>query len=365
MNNAHDAISLDSIRPEVRARSSYPRFEIDHVQHRLQWNENPTEFPEKIKQEILRRLSDLKWSDYPQFQPYALMDQIAALNNIGSDQVVISNGSSSLLRTIFWATIQTGDAVVVPSPTFLQYNMLTEVCGGTYHDIPFVEHDAGFALPTDQLIDLAQTKQAKLLVICAPANPTGTVIPAADIERIAAECGCLLVLDEAYAHFSRQDLAPLLAKYNNLILVRTMSKAFAMAGVRSAYLLASPELATEFNKLMGAFPLDHFSTVATQVALENLDYISQSTNDLIAERNRLTEALDEIPGTKVYPSGTNFILVRVGDQANALTDKLLQDHSLLISNMASYPQLAGCVRISVGTRIQNELVVAEMGKFLE
>lgn len=365
---------IDHIRDQVRARKPYPRFDLDHVAHRLQWNENPIEFPEEIKQEILLRLGSRKWSDYPQFQPYSLMQSLASVHNLGADQVVISNGSSALLRTIFWATIEagdngSGDAVVVPSPTFLQYKNFTKVCGGRYVDIPFKGLDDlanvdRFTLPTDQLIEQAQTQRAKLIVLCAPANPTGTVIPVGEIERIAAACDGLLVLDEAYAHFSHQDLSPLLAKHDNLIIVRTLSKAFAMAGVRCGYLMASPELVTEFNKLIGVFPLDHFSFAATEVALENLDYIARATDELIAERDRLAEALDELPQVKVFPSGTNFILLHVGDRAQELTASLLETHGMMISNLASYPQLAGCVRVSVGTRDQNALLVEEMGKFL-
>lgn len=359
---------VDHIRAQVRSRNAYPRFNFDHIEHRLQWNENPTEFPDKIKQEILLRLGSRKWSDYPQFQPYSLMESLAAVHNLGADQVVLANGSSSLLRTIFWATIDAGDAVVVPSPTFLQYKMLAEVCGGRYVDVPFegvedLANASGFTLPVDALIEQAQTQRAKLVVLCAPANPTGTVIPVAEIERIAAACEGLLVLDEAYAHFCHQDLSSLLAKYDNLIIVRTLSKAFAMAGVRCGYMMASPELTTEFNKLIGAFPLDHFSFAATEVALENLDYIAQATDDLIAERDRLSEALDEFPQVRVFPSGTNFVLVHVGDRAKALADAVLDKQNMMINKLDPYPQLAGCVRISVGTRDQNDLLLGAMGAF--
>ncbi len=356
----NDFSPTDFILPAVRTQKARGRWTITDVDHRLQWNEHPFDIPAEMRAEILRRLDERQWSIYPEFRPYTIIDKLADFCNLSSDQIVVMPSSSALIRLIISAVVSTDDPVVIATPTFGQYQGVVATNGGLIHRVPLMEKE-GFALPVDALITAAHENKAKMVIVCAPNNPTGTIYAQEDVARIAADCGCLLLVDEAYAQFGNSDMSTLLQQHHNVILTRTFSKAFAMAGVRLGYGIASPAIATELGKLVPSFPLDHFGEIAAQVVLENPSYMQEYTRQIVAERNRLAEAIDQMEDATVFPSGTNFLLVRMGDASSGRPAKLVQHlkdkHRLLINELNGYPELAGCVRISVGTPEQNDMVL--------
>lgn len=347
---------LEFIRPETRAIPPVGEYNVSAFQHQMQWNENPFDLPAELKNAILQHLAERPWSRYSGFRPYELIRRTAQYHGVDPTQVVVGSGSSDVIRVALSAILGPGDAMVVPSPTFMMYHRYCRLQGAEVLSVP-LSAEAGFALPTDDIILKARTNQAKLVVICSPNNPTGTIYSTDELRRVVDECGCLVLIDEAYAQFCDQDLTALLEEFDNLILVRTFSKAFAMAGVRLGYGLTSAPLATELQKLFNSFTLNVFSEAAAFAVLEHPEYLQEFTQKLVAERNRMAEALDEIPGLSAYPSGTNFLLVKLDRPPEPLLDHLQTEHSILISDMSSYPQLANHVRISVGAPEQNELLV--------
>ena len=194
------------------------------------------------------------------------------------------------------------------------------------------------------------------MAVCAPNNPTGTVYSPADLRRLALGCPGLLLVDEAYAEFCDQDLTDLLP-LGNVVLLRTFSKLYAMAGVRVGYALTSPALAAEFQKVITDFPLSIFSELAAQVALDHHARFMAQRDQIVAERERMAAALSSTPGLHVFPSGTNFLLVQISRPKAGLMRHLQEEHSILVSDLADYPGLHNCVRVSVGTPAQNDLVV--------
>ena len=355
---------LDFIRPQVRERPSYPAFKLDAIKHRMHWNEHPFDLPAELKAEILAKLVDVPWSHYTEFRPTLLEGHIARHHGLDADNVVVTPSSSVLIRQALSAILDPGDTMVYPAPAFLQYRSQAALLNAIPHEVTMTAAD-GFALPVDAVIAAAREQKAKLVIVCAPNNPTGTVYSMADLKRIVAESGCLVLIDEAYAHFSYQDLTPLLAEHENVILARTFSKAFAMAGVRVGYGLTSPTLAAEIRKLATAFPVNVFTEVAVATVLENPHYVDEYTKTIVAERQKMAEMLDDMPGMRVFPSGTNFLLIQMEHDKKALVAHLRNEHSLLIGNMQAYPQLGDCIRISIGTPEQNELVVHAIGAYIQ
>lgn len=353
---SNESSVLEFIRPETRAIPPVGEYDMSGFQHQMQWNENPFDLPAELKAAVLQHLAERPWSRYSGFRPYELIRRTAQFHGVDPAQVVVGNGSSDVLRVALSAILGPGDAMVVPSPTFMVYHRYCRFQGAEVLAVP-LSMEEGFALPTDDIILKARTNQAKLVVICAPNNPTGTVYAADELRRVVEECGCLVLIDEAYAQFCNQDLTSLLDDFENLILVRTFSKAFAMAGVRLGYALTSAPLATQFQKLFNSFTLSVFSEATALAVLEHPAYVETFTQQLVAERERMAEALDELPGAHVYPSGTNFLLVKLDRSPEALLDYLKSEHSMLISDMSSYPQLSNHVRISIGAPEQNELLV--------
>jgi len=347
---------LDTIRAGLRASSPIGRGKVDESLHRLQWNESPQDFPAELKEEVLQRLAAMSWSHYPVGgRPWPLIDALAAQMGVAPEQVVVSEGSADLIRVVMAATLHPGDGMVMPSPTFLLYRQNARLHEATIAEIPLCAAD-GFALPVDALIDAARRHNARLVTLCAPNNPTGTVYAEADLRRLAASIPSLLVIDEAYAEFCDQDLTGLLA-LGNVILLRTFSKFYAMAGVRVGYALASPALAAELQKVVTVFPLSVFSEIAALVALEQRERFLPIRDLVVAERKRMAAALAALPGVTVYPSGTNFLLIQLERPKQELLHHLQQQHRVLLSDMAAYPDLTNCVRVSMGTPEQNDLVI--------
>ncbi|HRA65126.1 MAG TPA: histidinol-phosphate transaminase [Caldilinea sp.] len=355
---------FDVIRSGVKAASPIGRSLVNEALHRLQWNESPEDFPADLKEEVLQRLAVLPWSRYPVGgRPWLLIDALAAHFKLAPEQVVVSEGSADLIKAIMAATLRPGDVVVMPAPTFLLYRQNARLHEAALVKIPLTAEN-GYALPVTELAAAAQESQARLVVLCAPNNPTGTVYAESDLRRLAQATPGLLVIDEAYAEFCDQDLTGLL-ELGNVILLRTFSKFYAMAGVRVGYALTSPALAAELQKVITVFPLSTFSEVAALVALKHRDRFLAIRDRVVDERERLAAALAALPGVRIFPSGANFVLVQLSRPKAELLHHLHHQHRLLISDMAAYPELVNCVRISVGAPVQNDRVIQGFSETLQ
>ncbi len=352
--------ATEYINAAIRALPGSPVHRVDSSLHRLQWNENPFDFPEDLKEEVLQRLATTPWSRYPLgLRAYDLMDALGCFHGLAADSVVVGNGSSDLLRIVLSAALAPGDHMVTITPTFGAYRRHALMLGATVHEVA-LDPDRDFALPVDGLIAQAAEYRAKLVVVCAPNNPTGTVYSLTDLRRIAAECDALLMIDEAYAEFCRQDFHPLLAEHANVVAVHTFSKAFGLAGARIGYALAAPPVAAELQKLATVFTLSPFSEAAAITALSHIDRFQGVVRRVVAERERMAAALAALPGVRVFPSGTNFLLVRMGCPAKDAQAHLLSAHHTLVSEMGGYPGYENYLRISVGSQEENALVIAAL-----
>lgn len=354
-------MSSDLIKPGVRSLSPVGRHLVDPQLHRLQWNENPFDFPQDLKEEVLQRLAQAEWARYPRgVRPWALIDRLAQHYAVDRKQIVVSEGSADLIKVIMASVVHPGDGVVMPAPTFLLYRQNAAMHQASVAEVELDPGD-GWALPVTRFVEQSRQVNARLNVLCAPNNPTGAAYGIDDLRRVAAECRGLVLIDEAYAEFCDQELTPLL-ELGNVVLLRTFSKVYAMAGVRVGYLLTSPALAAEFQKAVTVFPLSVFSEIVAEVALDHHDRFLVLRDAIVAERERVAAALEQVPGLQVYPSSTNFLLVQLHRPKQPLLDDLQANHGVLISDLAAYPELKDCVRISIGTPAQNDLVVRGFGE---
>jgi histidinol-phosphate aminotransferase len=352
------------ISPHVRNQPGFPAFRINTAARRLQWNENPFDFPAELKEEVLQRLAKAQWSRYPVgFRALDLMDAVAKAYSLSSDMVVIGNGSSDILRIAITAVLLPGDHMVVPSPTFGSYKRHAHLLGATAHEIA-LDPDRDFPLPVDEILTTASDHAAKLIVLCAPNNPTGTAYATEQLERVVGESDALVLIDEAYAEFSGQNLCALLGKYDNLVLARTFSKAYGMAGVRVGYGLTTPAIAAELQKLVTTFTLSPFSEATAVVALENKETFRPAVEQIVAERQRLAAGLAELPGVRVFPSATNFVLCRIPQPAAQANAFLAQRHNVLVSDLRGQPGYEDYIRISVGASEDNNAVLEGLREYL-
>ena len=339
------------------------RFTVADVTHRMQWNENPYGYPDDLKEEVMQRMVNRDWGHYPNgLRPFDLIDGLAERFDLPADMVVVSGGSASMIRLVMSAILDPGDHMTLLSPTFLIYRRNAGLLGAQVHEVAARSED-DFALPVEEIVVRARTNEAKLVALCAPNNPTGTVYSIDQIRHVVEESGCLVLVDEAYAEFSGQDMCALLDEFENVILLRTFSKAFAMAGLRVGYALAPSGLARELDKNVDPFPVSTLSETAALVALENFDRFMGNVERIVDERERLSAALAVLPGIHLYSSGTNFLLVQFERSPQPVVEELAREHGIAISDVAAYPELPNTVRITVGRPEANDAVIDTVAAF--
>src|SRR4051794_4636566 len=175
------------IRPHLRSQPSMGVHKVDADLHRLQWNENPFDFPADLKEEVLQRLARVSWSRYPLgLRAYDVIEAVAKSTELSADQVIVGNGSGDILRIVISAILQPGDHMLTLSPTFNSYGNHARQAGAEVHTIA-LDPMQNFALPVERILEEAKQHNAKLIVICAPNNPTGTIFPKEQLHKIVME----------------------------------------------------------------------------------------------------------------------------------------------------------------------------------
>ncbi|MDQ7064967.1 MAG: histidinol-phosphate transaminase [candidate division KSB1 bacterium] len=343
------------IKPEVLAIAGYHLAKHEYVV-KLDQNENPFGVPEPLREEILRRLRARDWSRYPDFQMQRLTERIAAYAGALTERVVVGNGSNSLIQALFWVVLAPGDRMIVTEPTFSLYAQFARMLGAEVRTCRLQPET--FALPLEALRREIREPRAKMLVLCSPNNPTGNQFSLTDIETLISEFDGLVVLDEAYREFSEQDALALLERYENLLLLRTFSKAFALAGLRIGYLLGAPALCEQVKKARVPYSVNLMAETAAEVCLDHLDILQQQIRDIIRLRQELLEALAPLKRVRAYPSDANFVLIRT-DEPRRLFQFLLED-GILVRDVTGYPMLKQCLRISVGTESENQRLLRRL-----
>jgi histidinol-phosphate aminotransferase len=358
---ADSADGLALIKPAVRSQAAYTLVS-PRALRKLNQNECPYDLPVELKREVLAEIAGLSWQRYPEFSPPALLERLAERYGWVPEGILVGNGSNELIQATLSVTLGPGAGVIAPSPTFALYRLLTNVLEGRYLPVglgPEFEYDV------DRLIDAAVREQARVVILNSPNNPTGSALPNGAVERVLAETKALVVCDEAYQDFGGPSAISLLARSSRLVVLRTFSKAFGMAGLRFGLALAHPDVARELAK--GKLPYNvNVVTLATAgMALRHAAAFEARTREIIATRDRFVQRLEAAPGLKVFPSSANFVLIRfLALPAREVYRRLLEEHGILVRDVSSGPELADCLRISIGTPEDMDTVALALGEIL-
>lgn len=321
-----------------------------HADIKLNQNESPYDFPETLKDEILRRFRNQAWSRYPDFVPEGLRQGLADFAGWKPEGILVGNGSNELLLASLLVLVRERSVVAVPSPTFTVYGLVSRILGGRVLAIPM---NGDMSYNAEEIVARAGEAEAKVLILCNPNNPTGSVLEERDIELVLERFSGYTLLDEAYYEFCGRTGLRYLPSHPRLIITRTFSKAMGMAGLRVGYMMAHPDLVTQIAKAKLPYSVNQFSILAAQVALENLELFRPAIDAILSERARVGSALRGIPGVKVYPTGANFFLFEVACPPRELFD-LLQGRGVLVRDVSSYPMISQCLRVSIGTPEEND-----------
>ncbi len=349
------------IRPEIRALKAY------HVPEsagmvKLDAMENPYGWPEELKREWCEALKTVALNRYPDPAANALRARLKETYNVPAGmELMLGNGSDELIQIILMALARPGATVLAPVPTFVMYEMTATLAGMKFIGVPLAPD---FALDTEAMLEDIGHHQPAVVFLAWPNNPTGNLFDAAAVEEIVRRTQGLVVVDEAYHAFCQQSFMDRLGLYDNLLVMRTLSKQ-GLAGLRLGVLAGDPRWLAEFDKARLPYNIGSLTQASAEFALKHRDVLDGQAARIRADREILFADLDDLPGLHVWPSSANFILFRVEGRPAGEVFAALKGQGILIKNLdGSHPALAGCLRVTVGTPEENARLLAALKQTL-
>jgi histidinol-phosphate aminotransferase len=344
------------VRAHVRAMAGYvpgeqPR--ADEPVIKLNTNENPYGPSPRVLEAVRQALTPERLRRYPDPLGTSFRQTAARVHGIDPESVLIGNGSDDVLTVVTRAFVHEGGLVVSPSPSYVLYRTLAEIQGARFHTVPFT---ADWKLP-----DPWPLPRASLTLVANPNSPSGTAVPARDLGRLADQLEGPLVIDEAYVDFAEAH-ALHLARRPNVIVTRSFSKSYALAGIRFGYGVADPALVRELLKVKDSYNCDALSLAAAEAALADEEGLRACTARVLAGRDRLTQGLRGL-GFSVCPSQGNFVWARRDDRPVKPLYEELKRKRILVRYM-SYEGYGDGLRVSVGTEEEITRLLEELGDSL-
>ena len=352
---------LDLIRPAVRNESEYVVGAPPTADVKLNQNESPFDLPEELKEELLDVYDEVEFNRYPTEQPDRLRHALAEHDDVPPESIIVGNGSNEITYTFGLAFLETGSPVVLPRPMFSLYGKVARLQNADLTEVP-PRDDLSF--DTNGLVEAVRETEARLTVLATPNNPTGQAMPLDEVERVATAAPGIVVVDEAYVEFNSEPSAvELIDEHPNVIVLRTLSKAFGLAGLRLGYLIAQPPVVKELMKARLPFMVDRFAEQTALAVLQRPDLVEERVRRMQVSITEVTEALKQMEAVNVVPSEANFVIFTTPTPADALQDQLA-NRGVLVRNMGGYPELEGYLRVSAGTRAENKAFLTALEETL-
>lgn len=337
------------MRDDLRALEGYHSPQV-HVDVRLNTNESPFPPPAAWRDAFAAELSRVDWHRYPDRAATELRNGIAAMHGVRPDQVFAANGSNEVLQTLLLTYAGPGRTVATFEPTYQLHGHIARLTGATVAE---GERAADFTLDLGEVRRVLAEASPTVTFLCSPNNPTGLEEPEANVREVLSLAPGLLVVDEAYGQFASWSALDLLDEDVPLVVSRTFSKTWSMAGSRLGYLIGPSWLVAELDKVVLPYHLDTAKQIAGRLALTFVDEMESRVQLIVSERERLATAMAAMP-IDVVPSGANFILFRPRTIAGRAVWQGLLDRSVLIRDCSGWPRLADCLRVTVGTPDEND-----------
>lgn len=308
-----------------------------------------------VKEELIQALDTFR----PQIYPKPMSDDIreALADYIGAkpENFIVGNGGDEMITYLLGTFLDPGDQILIHSPTFDMYELGAETLGASaikVKDLP------GYRRDQKGLLEAIRRYQPKVTVICNPNNPTGDLLPRAFIEEVLKAADNIVFVDEAYMEFAQKEsVIDFIDTYPNLIVLRTLSKAFALAGMRCGYLAADEALIEAIAKIKAPYNLNAFTQLFAPIVIRHREDIFKVRDDICVERERLYAAMKEIPGVTVYPSCTNFLLVQVDKKQEEIFEALRRK-DILVKIYRNSQDIPNGFRISVTTKDVDDVLIS-------
>ncbi len=322
----------DESGPDLKDVSSKCRIPEDKIAV-LSLNENPY----GPSPNVWKALKDVPLNRYPDYKPF-----LKALSNYAEypeENIVVGAGMDEIITTIARLFLGQGDKALIPVPTYNLYGLAASLCGALPVYRPRLQ---GFE------VDLDIPDGIKMIFLCTPNNPTGNSLSEKSARTIAESAKGIVFLDEAYVEFAESNLLKLVRDYENLVVGRTLSKAFGLAGMRLGYAVAPEWIAEQYRRIAPLFSISSLSLAAGVAALQNFKYMKESVGKIVGERERIRSRID------TYPSEGNFLYLQTKERSNLVAEQLLCQ-GIMVRDCSNFPGAGEhCLRVSVGTPEQND-----------
>jgi histidinol-phosphate aminotransferase len=320
---------------------------------KLNANENP--FPPSLKlAEVLTpgRIDELRY--YPDAVSRELRRRLASLYGVSADNVFVGNGGDEVLRLIVQATVDPGDRIRFPYPSYVLYRTLAEIAQAEIREVDLTED---FQLPAD-----FETNIGSLTFLCSPNNPTGNCLRRGDILRVieAAKGKGIVVIDEAYVDFSEQNMIPLAMQHENVLVLRSLSKSYSLAGLRVGVAVAHYDIISALFKLKDSYNLNFLSQILAMAALDDKESMRENVKRIRESRAALGGRLENL-GFRVWPSDANFLLVEHPKTAAVEIYHRLKEKNILVRYF-NERRLESTLRISVGREDENAALIEALNE---
>jgi len=341
---------MSTYRPPLEGRRDKPYLLLD-------FNERVVPLPEPLIESLVADIRQNRLHIYPEYKD--IDSQIAKYAGVKAEQVMIANGSDQAIDVIFRAFTEMGDEVILPAPTFAMHGHCAQLQGCRII-APLYRRESGYPLAE---VLAAITKNTKIIVVCNPNSPTGTLLDLDGIAQIAAAApGAAVLVDECYYEYSGVTAKDLLQKHPNIVITRTFSKTWGLASLRLGYLVAVPELVQQFLKVRGPYDINILAVQALIAAFAHQPEMTAYIDEVMrVSVPRLCEFLDS-KGIPFWPTRANFVLLH---PPHALAMEAALRADLILTRPRQGPQIENTLRITLGTAEQTDKLIRSLKKFLD
>jgi len=346
------------IRQEIRDLSAYHVADASGM-IKLDAMENPYVWPDELRQQWTGVLGQTDVNRYPDPSAHRLKQQLRQVMNIPDDmEIMLGNGSDEIIQIIAMALSGNGRSILSVDPGFVMYKMIATFCGLKYIGVPLKEQDFSLDLPA--ILQAMDQYQPAVVFLAYPNNPSGNLFDEQQVIQIIEAAPGLVVIDEAYAPFTDETFMYRLGQYDNLVVMRTVSK-MGLAGLRLGFLAGPPDWLNEFEKLRLPYNINTLTQLSAQLAMQQHTVFDEQTARIRQQRAVVNTALKQMKGLTVYPSDANFILIRTASGQAKRIHSGLKEKGILIKLLdGSAPMLKDCLRITIGTEEENHKLITSL-----
>ena len=350
---------MDLVCEKIKSLKAY---HVETVENgiKLHANENPYPPSPELLKKILARFEKLNLNRYPDPDCKTLKEAISTRIGVPTNQLVIGNGSDELIQNLMQVFCNEGDTIAFPDPTFAMYAITAKGMGLKVHTFPLNDN---WDFKVTPLIEKLNASHARIVFISYPNNPTGNCFSRTEIQKLVENFEGIVVLDEAYYDFSEQSFLSQMKDHNNLVILRSLSK-IGLAGLRVGYGIFPSTLVDEINKVRLPYNSNSISQIAATELMNNFETVQKQINSIKEERTRLLDELAKIKSITAFPSDANFILFQSSHDGESIFRNLMEN-GVLVRNLGAHPRLKNCMRVTIGTKAENDQFLDRLSKAIQ